>query len=66
MQVLETALKIWGLTCTSIDSPSSASAAKQPENEEAFILNLQVMLLLVFPTCVTFAFAEVDHLVLVS
>lgn len=46
MQVLETALKIWGLACISIDSPSAGSAAKQPENEEAFILNLQVLLLM--------------------
>jgi Josephin len=43
VQVLETALKVWELTCISIDSPSAGSAAQQPEREEAFILNLQVM-----------------------
>lgn len=41
-QVLETALKIWGLTCISIESPAAGLAAQQPEKEEAFILNLQV------------------------
>lgn len=42
MQVLDMALKVWGLSCISIDSPDAGSAAQRPEDEQAFILNLQV------------------------
>jgi hypothetical protein len=43
-QVLDMALKVWGLSSINIDSTDAGSAAQHPEEEKAFILNLQVIM----------------------
>ena len=41
-QVLSKALEMWGLQAISLDNPDMRDAAKDPQNETAFICNLQV------------------------
>lgn len=44
LQVLSKALENWNLSCTNLDSPDAVGSRAHPEDEEAFICNLQVRL----------------------
>ena len=44
VQVLAKALEVWGLDLEPLDAPNMRESAQQPEQEDAFICNLQVYL----------------------
>lgn len=41
-QVLSKALQVWSITVIPLDSPDVKDAKAEPQNEQAFICNLQV------------------------
>ena len=41
VQVLGKALEHWNLSCTNLDSPEATESKAHPEDEQAFICNLQ-------------------------
>lgn len=44
LQVLSKALENWSLSCTNLDSPEAKHSKAHPEQEQAFICNLEVPL----------------------
>ena len=42
VQVLAKALEVWNLNLENLDAPNMRQTAQQPEQENAFICNLQV------------------------
>ena len=43
VQVLSKAMEHWNLSCTNLDSPEATESKAHPENEQAFICNLQAI-----------------------
>ena len=49
VQVLAKALEVWGLVLEPLDAPNMRESAQRPEQEDAFICNLQVSLWIPLP-----------------